>query len=148
MSLQSVLNYLQASSEYKFLEEQVKKNKTNHIYGVTGSQKSILATLLLKIQKKPLLYIAESVLRGKEIFDDFCNLFATHEVQFFPALDSLPFEVLAQSHETWYQRLEVLEGFNRKTKVVVTTWEALVKLNATASFSKALVNLAVGQRLT
>ena len=149
MSLQSVLNYLQASSEYKFLEEQVKKNKTNHIYGVTGSQKSILATLLLKIQKKPLLYIAESVLRGKEIFDDFCNLFATHEVQFFPALDSLPFEVLAQSHETWYQRLEVLEGLlTGKTKVVVTTWEALSKtLMPPQVFQKALVNLAVGQRV-
>jgi transcription-repair coupling factor (superfamily II helicase) len=149
MSLQSVLHYLQDAKEYSFLGEQVKNNRTNHIYNVTGSQKSILATLLINIQKRPLLYIVESVLRGKEVFDDFCNLFSAQEVQFFPALDSLPFEVLAQSHETRRKRLEVLEGLlTEKTKVVVTTLEALSKtLMPPEAFRKAVVKFQVGQRV-
>ena len=149
MSLQSVLNYLKKAKEYGFLLEEVKGSKNHHIYGVTGSQKSILATLLLEAEKKPLLYIVESVLRGKEIFDDLCNLLSDQSVQFFPALDALPFEVLAQSHETRRQRLEVLEGLlSRKTKVVITTLEALCKtLMPPEDFAKALIRYEVGQRV-
>lgn len=149
MSLQPVLDYLKKAKEYSFLLEQVKSSKTNLIYGVTGSQKSILATLLMNAQKRPLLYIVESAVRSKEIFDDFCNLLPTQRVQFFPSLDSLPFEVLAQSHETRRKRLEVMEGLLAgKTRVVVTTWEALSKtLIPPQVFQKTLLNLQVGQRV-
>ena len=149
MSLQPVLNYLKKAKEYRFLLEEVKGSKKNHIYGVTGSQKGILATLLLEAEKKPLLYIVESVLRGKEIFDDFCNLHSDQSVQFFPALDALPFEVLAQSHETRRKRLEVLEGMlSGRTKVIITTLEAISKtLMPPKVFEKALMRLVVGQRV-
>ena len=149
MSLQTVLNHLKKAKEYGFLLEEVKGSKNNHIYGVTGSQKSIIAALLLEAEKKPLLYIVESVLRGKEIFDDFCNLLSDQSVQFFPTLDALPFEVLAQSHETRRKRLEVLEGlFSRRTKVIITTLEAISKtLMPPEVFAKALIRYEVGQRV-
>lgn len=149
MSLQSVLDYLKKAKEYSFLREQVKSSRTNLLYGVTGSQKSMLAALLLSIEDRPLLYIVESALRSKEIFDDFCNLLPVHSVQFFPSLDALPFEVFAQSHETRCKRLEVLEGLlTGRTKVVVTTLEALSKtLMPPEVFRQALLTLQVGQRV-
>lgn len=149
MSLQAVLEYLKKAKEFGFLWAEVKRSRNNHIYGVTGSQKSLLAALLLQAEPRPLLYIVESVLRGKEIFDDLCNLLSTDNVLFFPNLDSLPFEVLAQSYETQRKRLEVLEGLQTdRTKVVVTTLEALSKtLLPPDIFRKAIVHLQVGQRV-
>ncbi len=149
MSLQSVLNYLKNGKEYVFLQEQVKKASFNLLYGVTGSQKSVLAALLMKISKQPLLYLVESPVRGKEVFDDLVNLLPANAVQFFPSLDSIPFEVLAQSHETRRKRLEVMEGlFTGRTKVIVTTLEALNKsLIPPEIFQKAVLNLQVGQRV-
>lgn len=147
MSLAMILHYLKTSFEYKYLVEEVKKQKTNHFYGISGSQKSLWAALLVEIQQRPLLYLVESVVKGKEIFDDFVNLFSPAEVQFFPAWESLPFEVLAQSPETRYQRLKVLEGLlSGKTKVVVTTWEAFSKtLLPPDCFRQARRQLKVGQ---
>jgi len=149
MSLQPVLEYLKKAKECGFLLEEVKASDNNHIYGVTGSQKSILVTLLLEAERRPLLYIVESVLRGKEIFDDLCNLLSDQCVQYFPALDALPFEVLAQSHETRRKRLEVLEGlFTGRTKVVITTLEAISKtLMPPEFFEKAILRFIVGQRV-
>jgi len=149
MALQPLLEYLKKAKEYSYLLEEIKKSRNNHIYGVTGSQKSVLASLLLSAEERPLLYIVESALRGKEIFDDFCNLLSNQGVQYFPNLDALPFEVLAQSQETRRKRLEVLEGLTAgRIKVVVTTLEALSKtLLPPVIFQKALIQLQVGQRV-
>ena len=78
-----------------------------------------------------------------------CAICFLTRVYNFPALDALPFEVLAQSHETRRQRLEVLEGLlSRKTKVVITTLEALCKtLMPPEDFAKALIRYEVGQRV-
>lgn len=149
MSLQAVLSYLKNGKEYGFLREQVGKAKFNLIYGVTGSQKSVIAALLGEIERKSLLYIVESPVRSKEVFDDLCNLLPANTVQFFPSLDTIPFEVLAQSHETRRKRLEVLEGLvTGKIQVVVTTLEALSKsMMPPAIVEKALLTLRVGQRV-
>ncbi|MDD2400885.1 MAG: transcription-repair coupling factor [Clostridia bacterium] len=147
MSIQPILNYLKKGKEYNFLLEQVKKTKSNLIYGVTGSQKNIMATLFADKQEQVLLYVVETQVRSKEVFDDLCNLISESRVYFFPALDSIPFEVIAQSHETRRKRLEVMEALiSKKAKVVVTTFEALSKtLISPDIFQKAVVPLKIGQ---
>lgn len=149
MSLQAVLNYLKKGKEYGYLQEQFKQFNYNLVYGVTGSQKSVLATLFMEMGGRPLLYLVESPVRGKEVFDDLCNLLPAQLVQFFPALDTIPFEVLAQSHETRRKRLEVLEGLlTGKVKVVVTTVEALSKrLLPPENLREAMIHLKTGQRI-
>ena len=149
MSLEPVLSYLKNGKEYGFLREQVQGVNYNHFYGVNGSQKSVLAALLAELGGRPLLYIVESPVRSKEIFDDLCNLLPANTVQFFPSLDTIPFEVLAQSNETRQKRLEVQRGLLMgETKVVVTTLEALSKsMMSPELVRKAVLNLKVGQRI-
>lgn len=151
MSLQPVLDYLKKGKEYSFLLEQVRNTNMNLIYGVTGSQKSMLAALFIT-QKVPftLLYVVETPLRGKEVFDDLCNLLSANSVQFFPSLDSLPFEVIAQSHETRRKRLEVMEGLlTGRIKVVVATLEALSKmLMPPEIFRETIRKIQRGQRVS
>ena len=57
MSLQAVLNYLKKGKEYGYLQEQFKQFNYNLVYGVTGSQKSVLATLFIEMGGRPLLYL-------------------------------------------------------------------------------------------
>lgn len=149
MTLTSVMDYLRKSKEFNFLLEQVRKNKDNQIYGVSGSQKTLLAALLAEETGQPLLYLVENPQRGKEVFDDLNNLQNEYSVQYFPHLDQLPYEVIAQSKETQRKRLETLQSLSMGEKcLVVTTLEALSKtLPAPETFKTGIQVLKTGQRI-
>jgi len=142
-------NYLHKSREFNFLLEQLRRNVHHLVYGVTGSQKSLLAALLSKEEQRPLLYLVESPQRGKDVFDDLLNLLPEEPVQYFPALDLLPFEVIAQSRETQQKRLEVLQALAQgKRSLIITTLEALSKtLMDPAVFRQGIISLKAGQRV-
>jgi transcription-repair coupling factor (superfamily II helicase) len=149
MFLSSLNNYLRNGKEFNFLTEQLALDQDNLIYGVSGSQKSALAALITATQRKPLLYIVETTQRGKEVFNDLNNLLPEHKVHYFPALDVLPFEVIARSHETQQKRLEVIESLvNCEHNIIVTTFEALRKcMVAPEFFRSASLKLAIGQKV-
>ncbi len=150
MALQSIIAHLKRIKEFNYLLEQLKKGRETLVYGVAGSQKSLLAAALLVDQERPLLYIVENPQRGKEVFDDLNNLLPDWSIQYFPAFETLPFEVIAQSYETQRKRLEVLQNLvtNGKKHVVISTWEALIKtLMAPETFNRAIVHLKVGERV-
>lgn len=149
MTLTPMINYLRKSKEFNFLIEQVRKYKDNQIYGVAGSQKTLLAALITAETERSLLYLVETPQRGKEVFDDLNNLLNGQNVQYFPHLDQLPYEVIAQSQETQRKRLETLQSlaFGGKS-IVVTTMEALSKtLIAPESFKQEVTELNVGQKI-
>jgi len=149
MTLRPIYEYLQGMKEVSFFLEQVKKGQDSLIYGVSGSLKSMLAAMILNNQEKPLLYIVENIQRGKEVFDDLNNLLPGHTVNYYPALDILPFEVIARSYETQRKRLEVLVGLLEGRKnVVVTTLEAISKvLISPKLFRSVAFNLRVKDRI-
>lgn len=148
MPLKPLRQYIQGIKEWNYLLEQVLKDQDSMIYGVAGSQKSLLASLIFEAQPQSVLYIVENPQRGKEIFDDLNNLLQGYPVHYFPALDILPFEVIAQSHETQHKRLEVLRHllFGRKN-IVVTTLEAISHILIDPEvLCGAVVSLQTGER--
>ncbi len=150
MKLQPFSDYLHNSREFNYLMEQLHRDGNQLVYGVTGSQKSLLAALLSQGIRRPLLYLVENVQRGKEVFEDLSNLLPAEAIHFFPALDLLPFEVIAQSHETQQKRLEVLQCLvsRKKRPIVITTMEALSKtLLDVQAFQQAVITLKTGQRV-
>lgn len=149
MNFVPINNYLHKSREFNFLLEQLHRKVNHLVYGLTGSQKSLLAALLSQEEQRPLLYLVENPQRGKEVFDDLLNLLPEEPVQYFPALDLLPFEVIAQSHETQQKRLEVLQALVLgKKSLVITTLEALSKtLMDPRIFKEGIISLRIGQRV-
>lgn len=149
MILGSIKKYLDSFKEFHFLLERIDQANNVVLYGLTGSQKSLITALELVGKPKPLLYIVENSQRGKEVFDDLSYLLPMKKIYFFPALDLLPFEVLAQSRETQEKRLETLEGLAlNQTDIVITTLEAMSKaLISPKIFQSGLFSLEVGQNI-
>lgn len=149
VNLQVLGDYLHKSREFKFLLEQLGQKENQLVYGITGTPKILLAALLYKEKKRPLLYLVENQQRVKEVFNDFSNLLPGDMVQYFPALDLLPFEVIAQSNETGQKRLEVLQALALGSKpLIITTLDALGKtLPSLQEFRRQIISLHVGQRV-
>lgn len=149
MILLPIYDYLNKIKEPNFLLEQLRKEQESLVYGVVASLKSLLAAMVAKDRQRPVLYIVENIQRGKEIFDDLNNLLPGYAVHYYPALDILPFEVIARSQETQRKRLEVLAGLIEGDKnIVVTTLEAISKvLISPELFKKEMISLKIGDRI-
>lgn len=149
MTLRSICDYLNKNKEPNFLLEQLRKEQESLVYGVVGSLKSLLTAMVMKDRERPILYIVENIQRGKEIFDDLNNLLTGYTVNYYPALDILPFEVIARSHETQRKRLEVLVSLlEGKKNIVVTTLEAISKvLMSPELFKTETITLRRGDRI-
>ena len=151
MTTHTLREYLHKSKEYNFLLDQISKDQDTLIYGITGSGKSLIAALTALDKAKPLVYIVENAGRAKEVFNDLNNLLSGYNVHYFPALDLLPFEVIAQSRETQRKRLEVMQSLVRDKgkSAVVTTLEALSRvLLPREIFGAAAFTLKTGQRVS
>jgi len=143
-------DYLLKQTEYNYITNQAALNPWNLIYGVSGSQRSAVAAFLAQQQQKDLLYVAENTQKIQEIIDDLQFWLPDYRIYYFPALDVLPFEVLAQSRETRWQRLETIQGllFAQGPVAVVTTVEALRKTLQDPSYIRgSYKNVHVGERL-
>jgi len=146
----SLQSYLKKQAEYAFVTDQLKSNPYQLIYGASGAQRGALAALTAHNHGKNLLYIAENAQKIQEIMDDLNFWLPDYPIFAFPALDILPFEVLAQSKETRWQRLSALQGllFAEKPAAVVTTIEALRKtMQVPAQIKNAFRTLRVGERV-
>ncbi len=144
-----LIEYLKKIKEYEFLMEKAKQKDDILIYGLAGAQKSFITAMLALERDRSLLYVVENPQRGKEIFADLVGLLPGFSVHYFPSLEVLPFEVIAQSHETQRKRLEVLHNLISGGKnAVVTTVDALRKaLVPPDILRKAIMTLKTGQRI-
>ncbi|MDR0469382.1 MAG: hypothetical protein LBH09_05360, partial [Peptococcaceae bacterium] len=122
-------SYLQNQSEFSFIIQQTGERRYNLIHGVTGGQRGFLCAAIAQNLRKDVLFAAENSQKAEEMIDDLSFWLPGHQVLFFPALDILSFEVFAQSKETRWKRLEVLQAllFPNGPVAVVTTVEALRK---------------------
>jgi len=149
MIIHSIREYLHKSKECNFLLDRVNRDQDTLIYGITGSLKSMIAALIAMERSQSILYIVESPQRAQEVFNDLNSLLSGYTVHYFPALDMLPFEVIAQSHETQQKRLEIMQSLISNGKnAVVTTLEALSKVLLPPDvFSSASFGLKTGERI-
>ncbi len=149
VEIKSIENYMKKQSEFTFLAQQVREKNYNLVYGLSGAQAAFLAAALSVNQGKDLLFIAENAQKVRELMEDLGFWLKDYQILYFPALDVLPFEVLAQSRETRWTRLEVLQSllFPRGPVAVVTTVEALRKtLLSPELLKESFRSLAVGQK--
>ena len=121
--------YLEKQPEYSFIVQQIAEQKYNLIHGVSGGQRGFLTAAIARSHDRDILFVAENTQKTREVIDDLSFWLPDYQVLFFPALDILPFEVLAQSKETRWKRLEVMQALlrNEGPVAVVTTVEALRK---------------------
>jgi len=142
-----ILRTLSEAPDISIMLKSLNTKKEQLIYGLTGIQKTLVTAAIAHKMNKSLLVICDGSKRAKEVWDDLVYLLPNFEVLYFPALEVIPYEVLAQSAEIQRQRLQVLASLAQgKTTVVVCPIEALAKnLLPPDLFKKAIRNIHVGQ---
>ena len=141
-SLLKVLPQMQKYNDYIF---NVKKG-TNPIMlsGLTDTGKVHMAYSTRFYAEKPICIITYNELQAKKIIKDF--EFFGETVRFFPKRDIVSFDYIAESKDTLYKRISVLNNIvKKKNKIVVTTIEAAMqKMIKKESLYKHVLSLKVG----
>lgn len=149
MALLTLINQLIESKDFSSIFSRVGHVQEHLVYGLSGSQKSVLTAALHKKAKRTILYVGETTQKAKEVWDDLNNIFPEKNILFFPTLEVIPYEVLAQSSEVQKKRLQTIFSLCQgEAHMVVATWEALIKtLVPVSSFKKGLRSLKQGESI-
>ena len=153
MTKQSILKFLQDDSGIQQLQEQLLKNGESSSYGLYEGQRMLATAAILENHKEfHGVVLCDTQKRAKELWEDLSQLLPETQVLYFPALEMIPYEVLAQSGEVEQKRLEVLthllQDGQTQQMVVVTTIESLSKkLLPVELFQQGCQTIAVGQIL-
>lgn len=151
-STNDFLDFLEEDPEIVMIKEQVLQKGEASVYGLYEGQRTlVMATVAKQLRQKKLLVICDTQKRAKELWEDFVQLLPTHEVVYFPALEMIPYEVIAQSGELEQKRVEVLAALQlhaEKAFVVITTMEAISKkLLSVGDFRQGILHIEVGQQM-
>ena len=146
----SIVDFLAEDEALRGLYKTLWADKRLAVYGLGEGQRSLITAALLNVQQKhDLLVLCDTQKRAKELFGDLNTLLAGYEVLYFPALEMIPYELLAKSGELEQKRAEVLakllSGRGRTAFAIITTIEGLSKeLLPAADFAAGMRELAVG----
>ncbi|MBQ2905373.1 MAG: hypothetical protein IJE54_02140, partial [Peptococcaceae bacterium] len=147
-----LLDFLNADPELQKIRQLLQDDNEVSIYGLYEGQRMLVtASLAKQYSQKNLLVVCDTEKRAKELWEDFAQLLTAHEVLYFPALEMIPYEVIAQSGELEQKRLEVLAKLTlekQKQFAVITTIEGLSKkLLSVGDFLQGMMELRVGMIL-
>ena len=127
----ALLDFLQQDPEIEKVRQYLNLHGEAAVYGLYEGQRALIAATLAKQQMEGnLLIVCDTEKRAKEVWEDMVNLLPDYEALYFPALEMIPYEVIAQSGELEQKRLEVLSNLvleRQKRFTVVTTMEGLSK---------------------
>ena len=146
----SVLTFLQQDQEIIHLQDILQQKQELAIYGLYEGQRTLVtAALFDSRQTDCLLAICDTSKRAKELWEDLSQLLPEDDVLYFPALEMIPYEVLAQSNELECKRVEVLTRLLQvqagKRTIVVTVMDSLSKkLLPPAMLRQGIKTLRVG----
>lgn len=147
----NLLDFLQQDGEIGKVRDKVLATGEAVVYGLYEGQRMLVTAALAQQQAGNLLVICDTQKRAKELWEDLVQLLPDYEALYFPALEMIPYEVIAQSGELEQKRLEVLSHLlleQDRRFAVVTTIEGLSKkLLPVGDFRQGLMQLAVGQQL-
>ena len=146
-----LLDFLQKDPEIEKVKQYLDFNNEAVVYGLYEGQRTLITAALANQQAGNLLVVCDTEKRAKELWEDLVNLLPGYEALYFPALEMIPYEVIAQSGELEQKRLEVLSHLvleRSKRFAVVTTMEGLSKkLLPVGDFQEGILSLEVGQQM-
>ncbi len=147
-----LLDFFQGDPEIIKIEQKLDASGEASVYGLYEGQRTLVAAVLAKQQTQGnLLVLCDTEKRAKELWEDLVNLLPEYETQYFPALEMIPYEVIAQSGELEQKRVEVLSKLlseRDRRFAIVTTMEGLHKKLLPADvFRQGLFSLEVGQQI-
>ena len=147
-----LLDFLQHDPEIVKVQQKLYEGGEAVVYGLYEGQRTLITAALTKQRTDGnLLVLCDTEKRAKELWEDLVNLLPDYEALYFPALEMIPYEVIAQSGELEQKRLEVLSRLvleRDKKFAVVTTIEGLSKrLLPAGDFRQGILPLEVGQQI-
>ena len=147
-----LLDFLDNDPELRKIQQLLQEHNEAAVYGLYEGQRMLVTASLAKQRlQRNLLVICDTEKRAKELWEDFAQLLTMYEVLYFPALEMIPYEVIAQSGELEQKRLEVLSKLTlekEKQFAVITTMEGLSKkLLSIGDFMQGILELQVGMIL-
>ena len=104
------------------------KNKISPIMlsGLTDTAKVHVAYATEFYSEKPICIVTYNEMQAKKLVKDL--KFFTDKIDFFPKREIFAYDYLAESKDTLYERISVLNNIiNKKNKVIVTTIEAIMQ---------------------
>lgn len=124
-------------------------NAQSVVYGVTGSQKSMLLATVLPTLTQPLVVVAGLQETTEHIKADLATLAPEMEVVELPAIDMVTFTAAAKSVELFSRRMNILGRLARGERIVVLVppEAAIQKVPPLAEFLHHRLQLAAGQSL-
>ncbi|OAT80790.1 transcription-repair coupling factor [Desulfotomaculum copahuensis] len=147
--MDGLLSALRDTPEYGHLLRGLQKTPSRQlVFGLAGSQRSLVAAGLVDAAGPPVLILTPGDAEAAALADDLAVLLPGRPVYHFPVWQLLPLQVLAHGREIPARRLMVLAALCRGEKpVVVAPVEALLRrLSPPENFCRAFVHLAVGER--
>lgn len=98
------------------------------VYGVTGSQKSLLLAAAFLARPRPLVVVTGTYDNLEQIREDLATLLPAVEVVELPVIDIVTFTVTAKSAELFARRMNVLGRITRgDTMIVLATAQAAIQ---------------------
>ena len=145
-SLVKVVPNVKKFNDYLF--EVKKGTKPMMLSGLTDVGKIHLAYATKFYSEKPICIVTYNELQAKKIVSDLA--FFGETVRFFPKREVISFDYLAESKDTLFQRISVLNNIVKgKSKIIVTTVEAAMqKMITKDSLYKNVMHLKVGDFLS
>ena len=112
--------------------------------GLTDSAKSHMAYSTKFYSEKPICIITYNEMQAKKIMKDLA--FFGEKIKFFPKRDVISFDYVAESKDTLFKRISVLNKLVKNDKkIIVTTIEAAMqKMITKESLYKNVMKLKVG----
>ncbi|MDF2521091.1 MAG: mfd [Clostridia bacterium] len=146
MSFQNIIKPLESMSEYKLLMESTKGSGRNiEAYGISDTQKSLIAAALNNEMNKSCLVITHNEIAARKLFEDI-NFLIPGSALLLTSGEIIFHKIDARSSEVRQQRLaSINELLNGKTKIVCASVEALIqKMVPGSRFAEMKTLLALG----
>lgn len=118
--------YMANETVQQFCHQKYTPGEKVHLQGLIGSSQSMLASLLFKKSKNPIIYILNDKEEAAYFYDDLNNLQTGGNVFFFPSSYKRSIQYGQLEQENIILRTEVLNQLHEKNKVCIVTYpEAL-----------------------
>ncbi|MFZ5595736.1 MAG: transcription-repair coupling factor [Bacillota bacterium] len=127
--MRELLGPLERTAEYrKICSGLERKAGRQTIFGLSGSQKAYVLAALIEYKNGPALIITPGEQEASTLAEDLTGLLPGRRIMQFPAMQLLPYQILAAGTETTEARIRVLEALSRgEDVVVVATLEAFLR---------------------
>ncbi|MFZ5642741.1 MAG: transcription-repair coupling factor [Bacillota bacterium] len=145
--MRGILAPLKRMNEYRsILKGLDKKIRQQIVFGLSGSQKAYVAAGVVEHTHGPVLIITPGEHEATTMADDLSSLLPDKKILQFPALQLLPYQILALGREAVGERLKVLEALaNSEPAVIVATVEAYIRrLTPPDTFFSKKISISVG----